>query len=138
MKGKKYLNSVTKVDKTKSYTVEEAVKLVKETSTSKFDETIEVAVRLNVDIKKGNQNECLGCVLCVSAIFLVEIGTVIKILQRSSVTKWTHSFFTDGHGVYNVIWKDLNVVVKQFDIAVKNADRSTDIFVLLFNFIHHL
>jgi large subunit ribosomal protein L1 len=55
MKGKKYINSVSKIDKTKAYSLEEAVKLVKETSTSKFDETIEVAIRLNVDIKKVEQ-----------------------------------------------------------------------------------
>lgn len=73
------------------------------------------------------------CYLCKSDL-LVEIGAVIKILQRSSVTEWTHSFFTDSHGVYNVVGKDLNVVVKQFDIAVKDADRSTDIFVLLMNY----
>ena len=36
-KGKKYLEAVSKVDKTKVYTLDEAVKLVKETSVSKFD-----------------------------------------------------------------------------------------------------
>lgn len=55
MKGKKYTISASKVDKTKSYNLEEAVKLVKETSTSKFDETIEVAIRLNIDPKKVEQ-----------------------------------------------------------------------------------
>ncbi len=55
MKGKKYLSSVSKVDRTKSYNLEDAVKLVKETSTSKFDETIEIAIRLNVDMKKVEQ-----------------------------------------------------------------------------------
>ena len=55
MKGKKYLNSASKVDKSKVYTVADAIKLVKETSTSKFDETIEVAIRLNVDVKKADQ-----------------------------------------------------------------------------------
>ena len=55
MKGKKYLNSASKVDKSKVYTVTDAIKLVKETSTSKFDETIEVAIRLNVDVKKADQ-----------------------------------------------------------------------------------
>lgn len=54
-KGKKYLEAAKKVDKTKSYTKEEAIKLVKETSYSKFDGSIELAVRLNVDPKKADQ-----------------------------------------------------------------------------------
>lgn len=54
-KGKKYLEVAKKVDKTKSYTKEEAIKLVKETSYSKFDGSIELAVRLNLDTKKADQ-----------------------------------------------------------------------------------
>ena len=54
-RGKKYLDAVSKVDKTKSYTKEEAVRLVKETSVSKFDGTVEVAMRLNLDTKKADQ-----------------------------------------------------------------------------------
>lgn len=55
MKGKKYTNSISKIDRNKTYNVEEAIKLVKETSTSKFDETVEIAIRLNVDVKKAEQ-----------------------------------------------------------------------------------
>ena len=44
-----------KVDKNKLYSVEEAIKLVKETSTTKFDSTVEVAIKLNIDTKKSDQ-----------------------------------------------------------------------------------
>ncbi len=54
--GKKYVEASSKVDKTKHYNVEDAVKLVKETSITKFDGTIDVALRLNVDPKKSDQN----------------------------------------------------------------------------------
>ena len=54
-KGRKYEESCKKVDKTKLYTKEEAVKLVKETSTTKFDSSVEVAIKLNLDTKKADQ-----------------------------------------------------------------------------------
>ena len=53
--SKKYVEASSKVDKNKLYTIEEAVKLVKETSFSKFDGTVEVAFKLNVDPKKADQ-----------------------------------------------------------------------------------
>ncbi|ACV59727.1 MULTISPECIES: 50S ribosomal protein L1 [Alicyclobacillus] len=43
------------VDRNKLYDVEEAMDLVKKTATAKFDETVEVAVRLGVDPKKQDQ-----------------------------------------------------------------------------------
>ncbi len=54
-KSKKYLEALGKVEKGKLYTLDEAVKLVKDTSISKFDGTIEIAVRLNLDTKKNDQ-----------------------------------------------------------------------------------
>ena len=54
-RGKKYLEALSKIEKGKAYTKEEAIKLVKETSTSKFNASVEVAVRLNLDTKKADQ-----------------------------------------------------------------------------------
>jgi len=54
-RGKKYNEALTKFEKAKLYTKEEACKLVKETSNSKFDATVEVAMHLNVDTKKADQ-----------------------------------------------------------------------------------
>ena len=54
-RSKKYVDAVSKVDKNKAYPKEEAVKLVKETSVSSFDGTVEVAMRLNLDTKKADQ-----------------------------------------------------------------------------------
>ena len=44
-----------KVDHSKSYGVDEALKLVKETAVAKFDESVDVAVNLGVDAKKSDQ-----------------------------------------------------------------------------------
>ena len=55
-RGKKYLEAAKLIDKTKKYTVEEAMDLVKKTSYVKFDATVEAAFRLNVDPRKAEQN----------------------------------------------------------------------------------
>ena len=54
-RSKRYVSNLEKLDKNKAYSVEEAVKLVKETSNAKFDSTIEVAMNLNLDTKKNDQ-----------------------------------------------------------------------------------
>ncbi len=53
--GKKYKESLSKVDREKLYAVAEAVDMVKELSSAKFDETVELAVRLGVDPRKADQ-----------------------------------------------------------------------------------
>ena len=54
-KGKKYKASAELIDKSKAYDPAEAVKLVCETSKAKFDETIELHVRLDVDSRHADQ-----------------------------------------------------------------------------------
>ncbi|WML42567.1 50S ribosomal protein L1 [Neobacillus sp. PS3-40] len=54
-KGKKYLEAVKLVDRSKSYPITEAIELVKKTNFAKFDATLEVAFRLGVDPKKADQ-----------------------------------------------------------------------------------
>ena len=53
--GKKYNAALAKVDTSKEYSLEDAVKLVPETATAKFDETVDLAVRLGVDTKQSDQ-----------------------------------------------------------------------------------
>jgi len=53
--GRKYLEAAAKVDRNRLYTPEEAVALVKETSTAKFDATVEVHMRLGVDPRHADQ-----------------------------------------------------------------------------------
>ncbi|MBR2711696.1 MAG: 50S ribosomal protein L1 [Bacilli bacterium] len=54
-RSKKYTEALSKIEKTKVYSKEEAVKLVKETSISSFDGSVDVAIRLNLDTKKADQ-----------------------------------------------------------------------------------
>ena len=55
-RGKKYQEALKLVDRSKRYNLAEAVELVKKTNTAKFDATVEVAFKLNIDPRKAEQN----------------------------------------------------------------------------------
>ena len=55
-RSKKYLDALKLVDRSKRYTLTEAVELAKKTSFVKFDATVEIAFRLNIDPRKAEQN----------------------------------------------------------------------------------
>lgn len=55
-RGKKYQEALKLVDRTKRYPLAEAIELVKKTSFAKFDATVEIAFRLNLDPRKAEQN----------------------------------------------------------------------------------
>ena len=54
-KGKKYLESAKLVDKTKLYDSDDALKLICQTAKAKFDETVEIHIRLGVDSRHADQ-----------------------------------------------------------------------------------
>lgn len=54
-KGKRIKKASESIDKNKSYTLLEGLKLIKENAGAKFDESIEVHVNLNIDPTKGEQ-----------------------------------------------------------------------------------
>ena len=53
--GKKYTDAAKLIEAGKAYSPKEAVELVKQTSVTKFDSTVEVSVRLGVDPKYADQ-----------------------------------------------------------------------------------
>ncbi|MCX6744024.1 MAG: 50S ribosomal protein L1 [Candidatus Parcubacteria bacterium] len=53
--SQRYAELVSKIDKIKAYPIEEAIKLVKETATTKFESSIEVAIRTGIDPSKTDQ-----------------------------------------------------------------------------------
>lgn len=55
-RGKRYRSLVGKVETDRLYSINEAVNLVKELATAKFDETVEAHFRLGIDARKSDQN----------------------------------------------------------------------------------
>jgi large subunit ribosomal protein L1 len=53
--GKRYSTTSEKIDRQKAYTLDEAVKLLKEGTHAKFDESVDFAARLGIDPKKSDQ-----------------------------------------------------------------------------------
>jgi large subunit ribosomal protein L1 len=56
MAGKKYSDAAKKIDRDRRYPLEEAIKIVAENKLAKFDETVEIAIRLGVDPRQADQN----------------------------------------------------------------------------------
>jgi large subunit ribosomal protein L1 len=56
MAGKKYATAAKTIDREKRYPLEDAIKMVAENKVAKFDETVETAIRLNVDPRQADQN----------------------------------------------------------------------------------
>lgn len=54
-RSKRYKEAFSKIDRTKLYEIEDAVKILKQVSKAKFDETVEIAMRLGVDPRHADQ-----------------------------------------------------------------------------------
>ncbi|MFA6525044.1 MAG: 50S ribosomal protein L1 [Patescibacteria group bacterium] len=54
-KSKRYIEASKKIDRTKVYPIAEAIKIIRETSTTKFDSSVEVHISLGIDTKKADQ-----------------------------------------------------------------------------------
>ncbi len=110
-KGKKYTSALAKVDPTKQYSLEEAAKLVKETSTVKFDATIDVSLRLNVDPKQADQQ--------VRGTLILPHGNgktkkVLAITDKTEEAKAAGADLVGGQEMIDKIsqgWFDFDVIV---------------------------
>ena len=110
-KGKKYQAALEKVDSSKLYSVEEAVKLVKETSTVKFDATVDVSFKLNVNPKQADQQ--------VRGTLVLPHGngktkTVLAITDKVEEAKAAGADFVGGAEMIDKIsggWFEFDVIV---------------------------
>ena len=118
-KGKKYLEVSSKVDKTKLYTLDEAVKLVKETSVSKFDGSVEIAMRLNLDTRKSDQ-QLRGAIVLPSGTGKEKKVLVVAKGDYAKVAKEAGADFVGDVDILTKIekenWLDFDVMIATPDM----------------------
>ncbi len=56
MASKRMKSQLAKLDRMKNYPLDEALKILKDTASAKFDESVDVAINLGIDAKKSDQN----------------------------------------------------------------------------------
>ena len=117
-KGKKYVEASKKVDRNTLYTKEEAIKLVKETATAKFDSTVEVAIKLNLDTKKADQQ--------LRGSFVLPNGTgktkKVLVIAKGEAANAAKNAGADYVGDTDMIEKIQNENWFDFDVIVATPD----------------
>jgi large subunit ribosomal protein L1 len=103
------------VEKHKAYTKEEAIDLVKKTSTSNFDGSVEIAVRLNVDTKKTDQQVRGALVLPNGTGKAKRVLVLTKNDAQVKASKEAGAEFVGGEELIDKIakenWLDFDVII---------------------------
>ena len=117
-KGKKYAEVSKAVDPRESYVVDEAIKLLEDTKTAKFDETVEVAVKLGIDPRQANQQIRTGMVLPHG------IGKDIRVVvfAKDDKQKEAKDAGADHVGLDDLIDKIQNDNWLDFDVSIATPD----------------
>lgn len=112
--GKKYVNSVKLIDKSKLYDPAEALDLAVKTATAKFDETVEVHVRLGVDSRHADQQ--------VRGAVVLPNGTGKKVrvavFAKGDMAKAAEEAGADIVGAEDLVARIQNEGFLDFDVAV--------------------
>lgn len=117
-KSKRHIENLKKVEKNKLYTVEEAIKLAKETSNSKFDSTLEVAMNLNLDVKKADQ-QLRGAVVLPNG---TGKNKKILVLAKADKAKEAKDAMADYVGDTDMIDKIAKENWFDFDVIIATPD----------------
>jgi large subunit ribosomal protein L1 len=117
-RGKKYVEAKKAVDPSNSYTVLEALNLIEQTKTAKFDETVEVAVRLGIDPRQANQQ-------IRSALVLPHgIGKPVRVLvfAKGEKVKEAEEAGADYVGAEDLVEKISKENWLGFEVAIATPD----------------
>ena len=116
--GKKYNESVNLIEKGKFYDVEEAVALAVKTGTAKFDETIEIHVRLGVDSRHADQ-QVRGAVVLPNGT-----GKTVRtlVLTKGDKVKEAEAAGADYVGGDELVAKIQNEGWLDFDVVIATPD----------------
>ncbi|HOZ88783.1 MAG TPA: 50S ribosomal protein L1 [Bacilli bacterium] len=116
--GKKYVAASQKVDKKKAYPIEEAIKLVQETTITKFDSSVEIAMKLNLDPKNADQQ------MRGSIVLPAGVGRTQKILviAKGDAAEKAKSAGADYVGDVDMITKIEKENWFDFDIIIATPD----------------
>ena len=117
-KGKKYVEAAAKIEKGRAYTKEEAIKLVKETSTTKFDSSVEIAIRLNLDTKKADQ-QLRGAIVLPNG---TGKSKKVLVLAKGALATTAKEAGADYVGDMDMIEKIANENWFDFDVIVATPD----------------
>ena len=120
-KSKKMQDALKKVDATKAYSLEEAVALAKETNIAKFDATVEVAYRLNVDPKKADQ-QIRGAVVLPNGTGKTQTVLVFAKGEKAKEAEAAGADFVgEGDLAQKILggWFDFDVVVATPDMMAE-------------------
>jgi large subunit ribosomal protein L1 len=120
--GKRYTAALEKCDRTKQYTLADAVKLVKETAHAKFDESVDFAARLGIDPKKTDQ-QIRGTVVLPHGT-----GKSVKVLviTRGEKEKEAQDAGADQVGSAEIIEK-IKEGWTDFDVAIATPDMMSEV-----------
>lgn len=117
-RGKRYVNTLKTFDKTKQYDVEEALKLAVETANAKFDETMELHVRLGVDPRHADQ-QVRGVVVLPNGT-----GKSVRVLVIAKGAKADEATAAGAEyvGAEEIIAKIQNENWFEFDVCITTPD----------------
>ncbi len=121
--GKKYVEASKNVDKTKLYSLEDAIELVKNTSVTKFDSSVEVAIKLNIDSKKSDQQ--------MKGSLSLPNGTgknkVVLVIAKGEAAKEAEAAGADFVGDTDIIEKIKKENWFGFDVVVATPDMMPEV-----------
>ena len=119
MAGKKYRNALSNVDRQKQYDLGEALTLMGANKVAKFDETVEMAVRLNVDPRQADQN-VRGTVVLPNGTGKVARVLVLAKGEKEKEARDAGADFVGGEDLVKKIqdesWLDFDRVIATPDI----------------------